>query len=198
MDSPFLGVKNQEREPYLRMRHGNRVDFLNPKPEQIIVDDIAWHLARQCRFNSALTQWYSNAEHSIMGAKMAGNEQLAREFLIHDAAEYVFGDIPSPVGRLCPEYKKLCNEFQDFIYKLFLGYIPDHDAIKVIDDRICATEMIVLRKSTNVDLCAQAYTNVRFHCWPWHEAYIRYLDLFTWYFPEVKNVKSVLGNAASE
>lgn len=189
---------NQEREPYLTMRHGNRVDFLNPKPEQIVVDDIAWHLARQCRFNSALKQWYSNAEHSIMGSHQAADTHLARAFLIHDAAEYVFGDIASPIGRLCPDYKKLCNNFQDFLYKLYLGTIPDEAAIKEIDSRICATEMVVLRQAPADDICAKPYTNVRFHCWPWQEAYIRYLDMFTWLFPEVKNVKAVLGNAASE
>jgi hypothetical protein len=168
------------------MRQGNTIHFLNPKPGEIKIHDIAWHLARTCRFNAAMNVWYSNAEHSILGSRLAPSVKEAREFLLHDAAEYVFGDIASPVKKLLPDYNKLINEFENKIYLFFLGYIPDGKAIKVIDSRICATEMKYLRNNEAECLESVPYDNLHFYCWTPEKAFIKYMESFQWLFPEYK------------
>lgn len=171
-------------EPYLRFRNGNILHFLNPEPQQILIDDIAWHLARTCRFNGSMNVWYSNAEHSILGARKATDLEVSRAFLIHDAGEYVYGDLPSPVKNLCPDYKARSDKFQDFIYRHYLGKLPDENEVKLVDQRMTATEMKYLRKGSN--LHAEPYEDMSFYCWNWEEAYHRYLEMFYWLFPEHK------------
>lgn len=87
------------------MLSGRRLDLLDPTPMDIEVEDIAHGLAFVARWNGQTAgDWpYSVAEHSILvedifsrlnpgiGAKW----QLAA--LLHDAPEYVIGDMISPV-----------------------------------------------------------------------------------------------------
>ena len=79
------------------------VDLLDPKPEQIDLEDIAWSLARQCRFNGHTILHYSVAEHSTLVSLILGQQKQSREVqlagLLHDAAEAYLGDIVSPVKR---------------------------------------------------------------------------------------------------
>lgn len=185
----FNGLENQRKEPYIRLRNLNVVHFLNPKADEIKIDDIAWHLARTCRFNAALNQWYSNAEHSVLGSWKASNTAVTRAFLIHDAAEYVFGDIASPVGSVCPEYKAKCETFQNWLYIHFLGKMPTYEVlkeVKEIDTRICASEMKYIRRQSDEDLCVEPYDDIQFYYWDWKLAYNRYTTCFRYHFPEYK------------
>lgn len=193
-----LGTQAQLKQPYVSMRNRNKVHFLNPTLAEIKIDDVAWHLARQCRFTCHVKNWYSTAEHSILGARQAKNTQIAREFLVHDAGEFVFGDLSSPIKRLCPDYKEMSDRFQDFCFRAFLGYIPEEGPLKEIDSRLCATEMRVLRGSPDESLEAEPYTDVHFYNWRWQDAHVRFLDMFTHLFPEYKDVEGVLGNGTLE
>lgn len=193
MDLTFAGSRRQLVEPFITTVTGTVVQFLNPKPNQIKIFDIAWHLARTCRYGTHVGAWYSNAEHSILCADMTKDFDLARACLIHDAAEYVFGDIPSPVGRLCPEYKRLINQFQEYINIHFLGrpirYIEKVN-VDDIDKRICATEMRDLRQNPDWHLLAEPYPKgeVFFANWDIEEANYRFMKRFEQLFPEYKDV----------
>jgi hypothetical protein len=75
-------------------RHSGGIDFMNPQPEQIHIDDLAECLSRECRWSGSVP--ISVAEHSV---KMA--EALPLEYkiyaLLHDSPEAYTGDIPSPI-----------------------------------------------------------------------------------------------------
>ncbi len=174
------------REPYVTVRSGAMIEFMNPKPEQIKIEDIAWHLARTCRYNGHMDVWYSNAEHSVMGTKLTNDRELAREFLLHDAAEFVFGDMASPVKRLVPQYSQMIDKFQAFINMMFFGRREFDPRLKDLDIRLTATEQKYLRK----DQC-QDWENHPFHlnrteflCYDWETAYNVYLDYFRNLYPE--------------
>jgi len=65
------------------------------------IDEIAHHLSMLCRFNGALSSYYSVAEHSIHVATLLPPE-LKMAGLLHDAAEAYIGDIVSPIkDRIC-------------------------------------------------------------------------------------------------
>jgi len=86
------------------MLSGRRLDLLNPSPLDIEIDDIAHGLARVARWNGQTkgTFPFSVAQHCILV------EEIVREFrpaisradrlaaLLHDAPEYVIGDLISP------------------------------------------------------------------------------------------------------
>jgi uncharacterized protein len=87
-----------------RMLSGRRLDLLDPTPVDIEVEDIAHGLAFVARWNGQTRGDfpYSVAEHSLLVEQIftrqtgsAAKWQLAA--LLHDAPEYVIGDMISPV-----------------------------------------------------------------------------------------------------
>lgn len=88
-----------------RMLSGRRLDLLDPTPVDIEVEDIAHGLAFVARWNGQTRgDWpYSVAEHSLLveeifcrtNPKCDARWKLAA--LLHDAPEYVIGDMISPV-----------------------------------------------------------------------------------------------------
>lgn len=87
-----------------RMLSGRRLDLLDPSPLDVEIEDIAHGLARVARWNGQTTgdHPYSVAAHSLLveqlftrlNAKATVAERLAA--LLHDAPEYVIGDMISP------------------------------------------------------------------------------------------------------
>ena len=76
---------------------GRHVDPLNLRPIDLDIRDIAHNLSLLCRYTGAFPFHYSVAQHSILVADMAtvnGHpEEVQLACLLHDAAEYVFGDM---------------------------------------------------------------------------------------------------------
>ena len=87
-----------------RMLSGRRLDLLDPTPVDIEIEDIAHGLAFVARWNGQTRgDWpYSVAEHSLLVEQIYGRlgDPPARwrlAALLHDAPEYVIGDMISPV-----------------------------------------------------------------------------------------------------
>ena len=87
-----------------RMLSGRRLDLLDPTPLDIEIADIAHGLAFVARWNGQTRgDWpYSVAEHSLLVEEIYGRMGEAAPkwrlaALLHDAPEYVIGDIISPV-----------------------------------------------------------------------------------------------------
>jgi 5'-deoxynucleotidase YfbR-like HD superfamily hydrolase len=99
-----------------RMLSGRRLDLLDPTPVDIEIEDIAHGLAFVARWNGqTFGDWpYSVAEHSLLVDDLfaaANPGQPARwrlAALLHDAPEYVIGDMISPVkAAVGPDYGAL-------------------------------------------------------------------------------------------
>lgn len=146
------------------MSHGTMFDVANPDPALVSLDEIAHHLDHKCRFGGGTSQFYSVAEHSIIGALMIYEQalpfleslsesaklHLAKCFLLHDAAEAYIGDIPTPVKKLLGDrvfeierditvaiFKKLWSEWFDFtlIYQDAI-----ENMVKQVDQAMLAIE----------------------------------------------------------
>jgi 5'-deoxynucleotidase YfbR-like HD superfamily hydrolase len=87
-----------------RMLSGRRLNLLDPSPLDVELDDIAHGLARVARWNgqTAGGHIFSVAQHSLLVEAIADhlNPDMSRDWrlavLLHDAPEYVIGDIISP------------------------------------------------------------------------------------------------------
>ena len=99
-----------------RMLSGRRLDILNPSPLDIEIDDIAHGLARVARWNGQTSGKYgfSVAQHSVLVEQILSLNapQLAQKWrlacLLHDAPEYVIGDMITPVkAAIGAPYKKI-------------------------------------------------------------------------------------------
>ena len=98
-----------------RMLSGRRLDLLDPTPVDIEIADIAHGLAFVARWNGQTAgDWpYSVAEHSLLVEEIFGRlgeapPRWRLAALLHDAPEYVIGDMISPVkAAVGPEYERL-------------------------------------------------------------------------------------------
>jgi 5'-deoxynucleotidase YfbR-like HD superfamily hydrolase len=92
------------KRAWQRMLSGRRLDLLDPSPLDVEIEDIAHGLARVARWNGQTkgAHIYSVAQHSLLvealaRAKVPRLDRNARlAVLLHDAPEYVIGDMISP------------------------------------------------------------------------------------------------------
>ncbi len=126
----------QDRLPraWQRMLSGRRLDLLDPSPLDVEIEDIAVGLARVARWNGQTAgDWaFSVAQHCLIV------EQLLDQFrpavpvawrllaLLHDAPEYVVGDLITPFkAALGLDYRKLEARLQHAIRLRFgIGQLP--------------------------------------------------------------------------
>lgn len=132
------------------MLSGRRLDLLDPSPLDVEVEDIAHGLARVARWNGQTSSRYpfSVAQHSLVVEELAGRlrpnirveQRLAA--LLHDAPEYVIGDMISPFKAMLGNgYKEIEARLERAIHIRF-GLAAEtpvtlHRLIKRAD-RMCA------------------------------------------------------------
>jgi 5'-nucleotidase len=107
-----------------RMLSGRRLDLLDPSPLDVELEDIAHGLARVARWNGQTkgAHIFSVAQHALLVEALARtkvprldrNGRLA--VLLHDAPEYVIGDMISP-------FKAVIGDSYKAVEKRLLGAI---------------------------------------------------------------------------
>ena len=111
-----------------RMLSGRRLDLLEPSPLDIEIEDIAHGLARVARWNGQTrgSHAFSVAQHSVLVERLVAelSPRLGREgrlmALLHDAPEYVVGDLISPFkAAIGIDYKALEERLQAAIHLRF-------------------------------------------------------------------------------
>jgi hypothetical protein len=110
------------------MLSGRRLDLLDPSPLDVEIEDIAHGLARVARWNGQTRGNYafSVAQHSVLVERLVGelSPRISREArlmaLLHDAPEYVVGDLISPFkAAIGIDYKQLELKLQAAIHLRF-------------------------------------------------------------------------------
>jgi 5'-nucleotidase len=104
MKRPLPRKATGKLRAWQRMLSGRRLDLLDPSALDIEIEDIAHGLARVARWNGQTTgaHIFSVAQHTLLveviaRAKSPRLDRRARlAFLLHDAPEYVIGDMISP------------------------------------------------------------------------------------------------------
>ncbi len=111
-----------------RMLSGRRLDLLDPSPLDIELSDIAHGLARVARWNGQTVgdHAFSVAQHSLLVEQIfchlnprarAGDKLIA---LLHDAPEYVIGDMISPFKAIVGgDYKKVEERLAQAVHLRF-------------------------------------------------------------------------------
>ncbi|KIN78914.1 HD domain-containing protein [Sulfitobacter mediterraneus] len=118
----------QQPRAWQRMLSGRRLDLLDPTPVDIEIEDIAHGLAFVARWNGQTMgdYAYSVAEHSLLVETLFGriNPKAPSKWrlaaLLHDAPEYVIGDMISPVkAAVGPGYGALDDRLTAAIHLRF-------------------------------------------------------------------------------
>jgi 5'-deoxynucleotidase YfbR-like HD superfamily hydrolase len=134
-----------------RMLSGRRLDLIDPSPLDVEISDIAHGLARVARWNGQTKgpEIFSVAQHSLLVEALfaadadgppSDRERLAA--LLHDAPEYVIGDMISPFkASIGGDYRRVEARLMRAIHIRF-GLVgdPPPDLLKRIKaaDRISA------------------------------------------------------------
>ncbi len=150
-------IKKINQRAWQRMLSGRKLDILSPSPFDIEIEDIALGLSRVTRWNGQTTgkNPYSVAQHSILVEELFNieypdlNKKWNLAALLHDAPEYVIGDLITP-------FKYALNNSYQFVEDnlmkaIFLRFglpavLPKHveNKIKKIDKALAWFEAIDL------------------------------------------------------
>jgi 5'-deoxynucleotidase YfbR-like HD superfamily hydrolase len=119
---------SSEPRAWQRMLSGRRLDLLDPSPHDIELEDIAHGLARVARWNGQTrgAHIYSVAQHCLLVEALARLRapRLDRSgrlaVLLHDAPEYVIGDMISPFKAVIGgDYKAVEQRLLSAIHRRF-------------------------------------------------------------------------------
>ena len=124
------GLRRPAKEPraWQRMLSGRRLDLLDPSPFDIEIEDIAHGLARVARWNGQTygDHAFSVAQHCMLVEDIVAQLKpgIAQRWrlaaLLHDAPEYVVGDLISPFkAAVGLDYKSLENKLLAAIHLRF-------------------------------------------------------------------------------
>ena len=143
-------ARSSARRAWQRMLSGRRLDLLDPSPLDIEIEDIAHGLARVARWNGQTKGDYafSVAQHCLVVERFVRELRpkcgvaLRLTALLHDAAEYVIGDLISPFKTAIGlDYKAFENRLSSAIHVRFglPADAPSADVVLVKQaDRISA------------------------------------------------------------
>lgn len=103
-----MSIKSPSRNPparvWQRMLSGRRLDLMDPSPMDVEIEDIAHGLARVARWNGQTkgAHAFSVAQHSVVVEALCVHLEPRIDprsrllAILHDAPEYVIGDMISP------------------------------------------------------------------------------------------------------
>jgi 5'-deoxynucleotidase YfbR-like HD superfamily hydrolase len=128
-----MARRSADARAWQRMISGRRLDLTDPSPLDIEISDIAHGLARVARWNGQTTgaHAYSVAQHTLLvddiaavtAPDLGATGRLA--LLLHDAPEYVIGDLISPFKALLGnEYHAVEQRLLAAIYRRFAVPLP--------------------------------------------------------------------------
>jgi len=120
--------KSAAPRAWQRMLSGRRLDILDPSPVDIEIDDIAHGLARVARWNGQTVGPlpFNVAQHSLIVETFCGEmkpgwpARWRLAALLHDAPEFVIGDMISPFkAQLGGVYKQIEHRLQQAVHLRF-------------------------------------------------------------------------------
>lgn len=122
---------------------GKRFYPLDPRVEDVDIQDIAHALSLKCRYTGHCREFYSIAQHSVLVAEIVdkfGRRQQTLTALMHDAAEAYIADVARPVKASILQLKEIEERLEVVIAEKFGLIFPFPDAVKTADNIMLATE----------------------------------------------------------
>jgi hypothetical protein len=178
----FLAKKG--KSSWLQTCSGGRVSVLEPQESEIKLSDIATSISKQCRFNGHCNDFYSVAQHCVLGAKFAlkhFDRDTAREFLLHDATEAYVGDLIRPVKIMIPEFGIVESGFWGAISRRFSVPYEHTDSCQLIDNIMVTWEKRDLLPNSEEwprlpEISGYNLPTIR--CWGWRKSEREYLRMY--------------------
>ena len=163
-------------------RKGLALDFVDPHPDSIDIEDIAHCLSRIPRFCGHTLYKISVAQHCVLVAEQCPPEYKL-EGLLHDAPEAYMMDCPRPLKNML---QPAWGEVEDRLYKVIaikygaLPAIPKE--VKTVDDRMLFTEKRDQQPyAPDWGWELEPYSHVNIAAWNEDVAYLNFMAAFNRY-----------------
>lgn len=134
-------------EDFIQLYSGKPFHFLEPREEEVDIDDVAHTLSLLCRFGGHCKKFYSVAEHSVR-CSWEVSDEFALEALLHDATEAYLVDMPRPIKYAMPQYKEFEDKIDIVVRKKFGLPEKMSKEVHLIDNVLLATERRDLMKES--------------------------------------------------
>jgi uncharacterized protein len=125
-------------------RSGKKFYPLEPRPEDICIEDIAHALAHVCRFAGHAKHFFSVAQHSVYVSLVVRSTYEAQLWaLLHDASEAYLGDIVRPFKQtsMMEGYRVVEAGVMRAICERFCLPAEEPSIVRTMDQRMYATEV---------------------------------------------------------
>lgn len=132
---------------------GISMDLLDPKSEDIDINDIVLGLSNSPRYTGQTDPTVNVAQHSVYTSQLVENEGYGAEIqmyaLLHDAGEAYIGDIPRPVRKLMnstegTQFDRIENRILDTLWDSIELEEPSEEEWSVVmaaDDKVLLYEL---------------------------------------------------------
>jgi len=114
-------LEGQRKGDWIETFTGKQFWPLDPRPEDVGIEDIAHALSLTCRFNGHCKHFYSVAHHSVLCCRLASlkgyDYRIRLLALLHDASEAYVTDIPRPMKPFINGYRDMEKRVQEVIYR---------------------------------------------------------------------------------
>jgi hypothetical protein len=127
------------RGDWMQLASGRKFWPLDPRPEEIHIDDIAAALSKMCRYGGHCKRFYSVAEHCVLMAH-AAPDGFHLSALLHDASEAYLSDVIRPIKSHLTNYLEIEANLERAIAQRFTLPFPMPAEVKRLDNGILADE----------------------------------------------------------
>lgn len=124
---------------WMQLASGRKFWPLDPRPEEIHIEDIAAALSKLCRYGGHCKRFFSVAEHSVLMAH-AAPDGMRLSALLHDASEAYLSDVIRPIKSHLTNYLTIEADLERAIARRFTLPFPLPAEVKALDERIIADE----------------------------------------------------------
>lgn len=174
---------------FIRTFTGKEFYPLEPRINDICIEDIAHALSNLCRFTGHTKHFYSVAQHSVYVSRFISYPGIEKQKeyelygLLHDASEAYICDISRPLKKqdCFFEYKLIEHKLQMMIYERFGLKPPDSDVqmeLKMADNDLLELEGAALMNGWKAGNICRKSTKVEIESWIPEFAKLKFLGAF--------------------
>lgn len=166
---------------WMQTRSGAMYWPVDPRPEDVDINDIAHALSMLCRFGGHTARFYSVAEHSVHVSNTVPPE-YALQGLMHDATEAYVIDVPRPLKSWLSNYEEIEADNWTAIAMRFNIPFKLHPSVKRADNTVLLAERNVLLETPPMPwewAVGLTPAPVKIECWDPVTAKRKFLERFT-------------------
>lgn len=167
-----------DRGDWMQTSTGRQFFPMDPRPEEIHIEDIAAALSKMCRFSGHSTRFYSVAEHCVLLSQVA-SPAAAFDALMHDASEAYLSDVIRPIKPFLANYREIEERLERAIAERFSLTWPLPAEVKRLDNAILADERDQAMATPPADWrLPEPPLGVTLQFWSPKEAECKFIDAF--------------------